>query len=271
MQLSKKLQVYFGTMSSRLAGKIALITGAGAGIGAETARLFACEGAAVIVNDVVPARAHGVVASIRDAGGNAVAAVADISAADEVNSMFRDAERGFGGVDILVNNAFYNVNDVTITDLEEADWDRTIAVCLKGPFLCTKHALRLMRARGGGSVVTLSSVNALFGVGETAYTAAKGGLISLMRLVAAEYGEWNIRSNVICPATISTEICMDYWNRFPTGFTQLQEMYPLKRIGTPAEVANYLLFLASDESSFVTGGVHVIDGGLLAGRKFEVA
>jgi NAD(P)-dependent dehydrogenase (short-subunit alcohol dehydrogenase family) len=119
MQLSKKLQVYFGTVSSRPAGKIALITTAGAGIGAETARLFACEGAAVIGNDVVPDRAHGVVASIRNAGGSAVAAVADISAAGEVNSMFRDAERGFGGIDILVNNA--------------------------------KHALHLMRARAAAA------------------------------------------------------------------------------------------------------------------------
>jgi NAD(P)-dependent dehydrogenase (short-subunit alcohol dehydrogenase family) len=128
-----------------------------------------------------------------------------------------------------------------------------------------------MRARGGGSVVTVSSVNALFGIGETAYTAAKGGLISMMRLVAAEYGEWNVRSNVICPGTISTDVCMDYWKQFPAGFERLKQMYPLGRIGSPAEVANLILFLASDESSFVTGSVHVIDGGLLAGRKLEVA
>jgi NAD(P)-dependent dehydrogenase (short-subunit alcohol dehydrogenase family) len=92
-----------------------------------------------------------------------------------------------------------------------------------------------------------------------------------MRLVAAEYGQYNIRSNVICPGTIATDVCMEYWNQFPAGFSRLKEMYPLGRIGTPAEVANYVLFLASDESSFVTGGVHVIDGGLLAGRKLEVA
>ncbi|HYO80446.1 MAG TPA: SDR family NAD(P)-dependent oxidoreductase [Bryobacteraceae bacterium] len=258
-------------MSSRLAGKVALITGAGGGIGSETARLFASEGAAVIVNDVTQDRAEAVAQSIAAAGGKGVPAVCDISSGTEVERMFQDAARLFGGIDILVNNAFFNVNDVTIESLEEADWDRTIAVCLKGPFLCTKHAIRLMRVRGAGSIVTLSSVNALFGVGETAYTAAKGGLISLMRLVAAEYGEWNIRSNVICPATISTQICMDYWNQFPSGFNRLQEMYPLKRIGTPLEVAQYALFLASDESSFVTGAVHDIDGGLLAGRKLEVA
>jgi NAD(P)-dependent dehydrogenase (short-subunit alcohol dehydrogenase family) len=258
-------------MGSRLTGKVALITGAGGGIGSAMARLFAHEGAAVAVNDVVRDRAEAVVDAIRKEGGNAFAAVADISSAAEVEAMFRETERTFGGLDVLVNNAFFNINDVTITDLEEADWDRTVAVCLKGPFLCTKYALRMMRSRGGGSVVTISSVNALFGVGETAYTAAKGGVISMMRLVAAEYGELNIRSNVICPGTISTESCMDYWNQFPFGYKRLLEMYPLKRIGTPAEVANYALFLASDESSFVTGGVHVVDGGLLAGRKLEVA
>jgi 3-oxoacyl-[acyl-carrier protein] reductase len=113
-------------------------------------------------------------------------------------------------------------------------------------------------------------VNALFGVGETAYTAAKGGLISMMRLVAAEYGEWNIRSNIICPGTIATETCLDYWERFPEGFSRLKQMYPLGRIGTPREVAHLALFLASEESSFLTGSVQVIDGGLLAGRKLEV-
>jgi NAD(P)-dependent dehydrogenase (short-subunit alcohol dehydrogenase family) len=235
------------------------------------ARLFAREGASVVVNDIQEERAERVVSHITEQGGTALAAVADISSASEVETVFRRTEHAFGGLDILVNNAFFNVNDVTIADLEEADWDRTIAVCLKGPFLCTRSAVRLMRERGGGSIVTISSVNALFGVGETAYTAAKGGLISMMRLVAAEYGEWNIRCNVICPATIGTEICLDYWKRFPSGFRRLQEMYPLRRIGTPAEVANYALFLGSDESSFVTGAVHVIDGGLLAGRKFEVS
>jgi NAD(P)-dependent dehydrogenase (short-subunit alcohol dehydrogenase family) len=258
-------------MGSRLTGKVALITGAGGGIGSETAVLFAREGASVVVNDIRREGADAVARCVRDEGGQALAAVADISAAPDVERLFGETDRAFGGLDILVNNAFLAVNDVSIVDLDESDWDRTIAVCLKGPFLCTKHALRLMRKRGGGSVVTVSSVNALFGVGETAYTAAKGGLISMMRLVAAEYGEWNIRSNVICPATISTEICMSYWNQFPSGFKRLQEMYPLGRIGTPAEVANYILFLASDESSFVTGAVHVIDGGLLAGRKLEVA
>lgn len=257
-------------MPGRLAGKVAVVTGAARGIGAEIARLFACEGAAVVLADVDGTGAAAEADRIAGAGGQALACTTDISVAAQVDALFARTVEAFGGLDILVNNAFHNVNDVSITELDEADWDRTLAVCLKGPFLCTRRALPLMKARGEGSVITMSSVNALFGVGETAYTAAKGGLISLMRLVAAEYGAWNIRSNVICPGTIGTEVCLDYWRRFPTGFEKLKESYPLGRIGTPREVAACALFLASDEASFITGSVQVVDGGLLAGRKFEV-
>lgn len=257
-------------MGTRLAGKVAVVTGAGRGIGAEIARLFAAEAASVVVADIDAETARVVAGEIRAAGGSALASETDISNAAQVDEMFLATAGAFGGLDILVNNAFFNVRDVTIVDLDEADWDATLSVSLKGPFLCTRRALPMMKERGGGSVVTLSSVNALFGVSETAYTAAKGGLIALMRLVAAEYGEWNIRSNVICPGTVGTKFCLDYWQRFPAGFAKLMEMYPLGRIGTPRDVANYALFLASDESAWVTGSVAVIDGGLLAGRKFEV-
>jgi NAD(P)-dependent dehydrogenase (short-subunit alcohol dehydrogenase family) len=256
-------------MADRLAGKVALITGAGGGIGSEMAKLFAREGVAVVVNDVLAERIAPVVEAIRSSGGRAEAVAGDMSVSRDVDLMFARARDAFGGLDILVNNGFAVFNDWRITELEEADWDRTIAVCLKGPFLCTKRALPMMKERGGGSVITISSVNALFGVGETAYTAAKGGLISMMRLVAAEYGDWKIRSNVICPGTIATKMCLDHWNQYPEGFRKLLDMYPLGRIGEPIEVAQYALFLASDESSFVTGAVHVIDGGLLAGRKLE--
>lgn len=257
-------------MGLRLHGKTAVVTGAGRGIGAETARLFAREGAAVAVNDIDAHASATVADEIIRADGRALAIPGDVSSASDVDRMFDGVTKTFGGLDILVNNAFASFNDVTVTELDEADWDRTIAVCLKGPFLCTKRALPIMRRGGGGSVIWMSSVNALFGVGEPAYTAAKGGLIALARLVATECGEWNIRSNVICPGTISTPICMEYWNRFPAGFEKLRGMYPLGRIGTPLEVAQTALFLASDEASFVTGAVHVVDGGLLAGRKLEV-
>ncbi len=257
-------------MGTRLAGKIAVITGAARSIGAEIARVFVSEGAAVVMADVLGDEAESVAAAMRSAGGRAEAVAVDISSSAQVDRLFRRVEEQFGGLDVLVNNAMYAAGDTTMADLEEEVWDRTIDVCLKGPFLCTRRALPMMKARGGGSVITMSSVNALFGVSETAYTAAKGGLISMMRLVAAEYGEWNIRSNLICPGTIETEVCMEYWRRFPAGYAKLCAMYPLGRIGTAREVANYALFLASGESSFVNGAVHVIDGGLLAGRKLEM-
>jgi NAD(P)-dependent dehydrogenase (short-subunit alcohol dehydrogenase family) len=253
----------------RLENKVALITGAGGGIGSTSALRFAQEGAAVVVNDTDEARATRLVDQIRQQGGQALLAIADISSSRAVRAMLEATEQKFGGLDILVNNAFRSVNDRTITQVDEEDWDATIAVTLKGPFLCTKYAIPLMQARGGGSIVSISSVNALFGVGETAYTAAKGGLISMMRLVAAEYGRDQIRSNVICPATIATNVCLDHWKQHPRGFEKLKEMYALGRIGQPEEVANYALFLASDEASFITGSVQVIDGGLLAGRRLE--
>jgi NAD(P)-dependent dehydrogenase (short-subunit alcohol dehydrogenase family) len=256
-------------MGNRLEKKVALITGAAGGIGAETARLFAAEGAAVVVNDIALAGAEAVAKEIESSGGRALAVGADISSPAELDRMFRLVEARFGGLDVLVNNAFWSDGDTTITDLAEEVWDRTIDVTLKGPFLCTQRAIPLMLLRGGGSIITLSSVNALFGVSETAYTAAKGGLIAMMRLIAAEYGDRKIRSNLICPGTIATRNCMTYWEARPEGFEMLKSMYPLGRIGTPRDVANGALFLASDESSWVTGAVQLVDGGILSGRKFE--
>ena len=249
----------------RLEAKVALVTGAAMGIGAEIARVFASEGARVVIADIADERGRAVAA---EAG--ALYVHADISSAAEVGALFARTVEVAGGLDVLVNNAIFAAGDATIAELDEAVWDRTIAVCLKGPFLCTRQALPLMRARGGGSIVTLSSVNALFGVGETAYTAAKGGLISMMRLVAAEYGSWGVRSNLICPGTIETENCMEYWRRDPERFAKLLDMYPLGRIGKPRDVALLAAFLASGDAAFITGSVQVIDGGFLAGRKFEV-
>jgi len=257
-------------MSQRLQQKTAIITGAAGGIGSQMARHFSAEGARVVLNDIAAEAGESLAESIRRQGGEAVFLPGDISCAADVSALFQQAAHHFGGIDILVNNAIYADGDTTIESLEEAVFDRTIAVCLKGPFLCTKAAIPFLKSRGGGSIVTLSSVNALFGFGETAYTAAKGGLISMMRLVAAEYGECRIRSNIICPGTIETKTCMDYWQRFPEGFARLKAMYPLGRIGQPAEVAQLAAFLSSDESAFITGSIQVIDGGLLAGRRFEL-
>ena len=257
-------------MGERLKDKIAVITGAAGGIGSDMARLFAAEGAAVVVADILADKGEAVASEIRASGGRAIAVAADVSNSRDVDRLFEGTTETYGGLDVLVNNAISLESDPTIVELEEAAWDKIIDVCLKGTYLCARRALPMMKARGGCSVIWMSSCNALFGVGETAYTAAKGGIISMARLVAAEYGEWDIRSNVIAPGTIATENCMNFWKRFPAGYSRLLSMYPMGRIGTPREVSNYALFLASDESSFVTGSVCVVDGGLLTGRKLEV-
>jgi NAD(P)-dependent dehydrogenase (short-subunit alcohol dehydrogenase family) len=236
-------------MGNRLVSKVALVTGAAGGIGSRMAALFAAEGASVVLADIADERGCRVTQEIQDAGGRATYIHADVTSSAEVMALMARTEAHFGGLDVLVNNAINIAGDTSITEVTEEVFDQTIAVCLKGPFLCTRHAIPLMKKRQSSSIVTISSVNALFGFGETAYTAAKGGLISMMRLVAAEYGEWNIRSNVICPGTIETPTSMNHWKKYP---------------------AQYALFLASEESAFVNGSVCVIDGGLLAGRKFEV-
>lgn len=257
-------------MPGRLASKVALVTGAGGGIGAAITRRFVSEGATVIANDITAAALQGAVSSVEGPDKGVIECVFDHSDAVAVASGMDWVRKQFGGLDILVNNAFASFNDTAIADLAEEDWDRTLTASLKGPYLCTKHAIPLMMDRPGGSIVSISSVNALRAVSETAYTAAKGGLIAMMRLVAADYADRNIRSNVICPGTIATKVSMDYWERFPAGYAKLREMYPLGRIGEPEDIADYALFLASDESRWVTGTVHAVDGGLMAGTKLSV-
>ena len=246
------------------------MTGAAGGIGSAIVRKFVAEGATVVANDIAPTAENALADLVSEGRQRVVAHVADHAKEAEVARMMDRVRTRFGGLDILVNNAFAAFNDTAIADLEESDWDRTLDACLKGPFLCTKHAVPLMKG-GGGSIVTISSVNALRAVSETAYTAAKGGLISMMRLVAADYAECGIRSNVICPGTIATSASLGYWEQFPTGFEALRRMYPLGRIGQPEDIADYALFLASDESRWVTGAVHAVDGGLMGGAKLELA
>ena len=258
-------------MPGRLDGKTALVTGAAGGIGSAIVRCFVAEGAQVVANDVAAKAESSLARVVSEGNGKVVGHVADHAIESDVTTMMERVRISYGGLDILVNNAFAAYNDTAISELDEKDWDRTLHACLKGPFLCTKHAVLLMKERSAGSIVTISSVNALRAVSETAYTAAKGGLISMMRLVAADYAEWNIRSNVICPGTISTAASMEYWKQFPAGFEALRRMYPLGRIGEPEDIADYVLFLASDESRWVTGTVHAVDGGLMGGNKLEVA
>lgn len=240
-----------------------LITGAGQGIGRATALLFAQEGARVAVVDLNPTTGEATAEEVRRRGREALFLRADVSCSADVAAAFEALDQAWGGIDVLVNNAAIWTGDGGILHVSEENWDHIQAVTLKGVFLCSREAVRRMRAGGGGSIVNISSVNGLMGCAMAAYTAAKGGVIALTRLVAAEHGREGIRCNCICPGTITTEGSRATWQREDPR-ESLLPLYPLGRYGTPEEIARCALFLASDQSSLVTGAVLAADGGLTA-------
>jgi NAD(P)-dependent dehydrogenase (short-subunit alcohol dehydrogenase family) len=248
----------------RLHQRVAIVTGGGSGIGAAIARLFAQEGAAVVVADLLVERAERVAVQIRDAGGHATAIYVDVSSQADVVAMTTAVLAERGRIDVLVNNAgIARGGDALKTD--EATWDLNFAVVLKGAFLCTKAALPSMLAQERGSIVNISSVNGLTGLGEAAYSAAKAGLINFTQNLAIRYGSKNVRANVICPGTVRTPIWSERVQSHPDVFDRLSEWYPLGRVGEPEDIAKAVLFLASDDAAWITGAVLAVDGGLTAG------
>ena len=247
----------------RLEGKIAVVTGAGRGIGKGVSMRFAAEGARVVVDDLNAENGEATVAEIRDAGGDAVFVQADISNDEDVERLFAETQRAYGGVDLLVNNAVCATHHIT-----EKRWEPNLDVVLKGTYLCSLAATPMMRARGGGSIVNVASVNGLIGLqGIHPYSAAKGGVIALTKSMAVELGGDKIRVNAICPGTIQTEVWGPILAEKPEIWDDLVKFYPLGRLGTVEDIANCALFLASDEASFATGAIFTIDGGLTAGYK----
>lgn len=256
-----------------LENKVALITGAGSGMGAASAELFAAEGAAVLVADVNQDSAEQVVEKIVANGGTAKVLRADVSVAAEVEEMVATAEREWGGLDILYNNAGlwllgddgYEVGktDAPSPLLTEDIWDRTVAVSMKGTYLCCRFGIPALRRRGGGSIINVSSI-AAFRVGSgasDAYTAAKGGVLAMTRSLAVEHAPENIRVNCIVPGPIDTPMSA----ALPAaGREAFSALIPMRRWGTSREIANMALFLASDASSYCTGQPFVVDGGYLA-------
>ncbi|GAA3411555.1 SDR family NAD(P)-dependent oxidoreductase [Paenibacillus hodogayensis] len=248
-----------------LQGKVAVITGAGAGIGKATAILFAREGCKLVINDYNPQAAEQTVAEIRALGGQAVMSCGDVASQEVALRTVETAVDAFGTIDILFNNAGIVLpGEGYIVDVTEEVWDQTIRVNLKGTYQFCKAVLPLMVKQGGGSIINASSIVALTGgYAWDAYTASKGGVLALTRSLAVEYGASHIRVNAICPGIIRTAMTEKDINN-PEEHQALLASTPMRRLGSPDEVAQSVLFLASDASSFITGIALPIDGGWTA-------
>ncbi|MGI8531674.1 MAG: SDR family NAD(P)-dependent oxidoreductase [Geodermatophilaceae bacterium] len=256
-------------MADRLEGKVAVVTGGGSGIGRAAASLFALEGAAVAVLDRVPEAAAQTVEQITGAGGRAVAVTVDIVMAADVQSAFERVAAELGPVSVLYNNAGVNSSG-SVLDSTEQDWDRCMAVNVKGTYLCAAAAARSMAGNGGGSIVNQGSVAALVGVPNfAAYCASKGAVVALTRSMAVDLAPHGIRVNVICPGTVYTPLMRPMLTARgggdeEKGLAMTVAKYPIGRLGTPEDIARVALFLASDEAAFMTGSVVTPDGGMTA-------
>jgi glucose 1-dehydrogenase len=246
-----------------LDGKVALVTGAGSGIGYAIAKRFAHEGAAVTIDYLGHGKdAQSLAGDLNAAGATAAALEVDVTDGASVAALIAQIVERFGQLDVLVNNAGVEKSQ-PLLEIDEASWDRTLAVDLKGPFLCLQAAARRMKQSGGGSIVNISSIHEDFPFPSyTPYAAAKGGLRMLMRNAALELAPLGIRVNNIAPGAIATPINAATLAD-PVKVQRLQEIVPLQRMGTPEEVAEVALFLASDRSSYVTGSTYFVDGGIV--------
>lgn len=246
-----------------LRNKVAIVTGAGSGIGAASARRFAAEGASVVLADVREQLADEVAASIVNDGGTASGCAVDVRDDDAVAAMVAAAVDRYGGLDVLFNNAG-TLRPGTAVELSVADWDLVMAVNVRSVFLGAKHAVPAMATRGGGSIINTASISGLHGDGGAiVYAASKAAVINLTRALSTDHAPDGIRVNAICPGTIETPP-VKRMMQDPAVLARNVEAHALRRLGQPEEIAAAAVWLASDESSFVTGEALVVDGGLRA-------
>jgi len=254
-------------MVARLDNKIALVTGAGRGIGRAIARKLAREGASVSVAEINAQTAQAAADELGSAGFKAQALLTDITRESDVEAAVRQTVEVFGGLDILVNNAGKTFH-YDATTMTEAEWEAAMSIDVKGVWLCCKHAIPAMLARGGGSIVNIASIHArMTAQGYFPYGAAKAAVVGMTRSLALDYGAHHIRVNAICPGWVRTEAVQSWFDMQPdpkAGESRVLSFQPLGRIGTPEDIANFVAFIASDEASYITGAELVIDGGLTA-------
>ncbi len=246
----------------KLANKVALITGAGSGMGKSAALIFAQEGAKVAAIDINEAQVKETADEIAKNGGSAIALRADVSKTEDMKRVVDETVTKFGGLNVLYNNAGIEGESNFVSNMTEEQFDRVIAINLRGVFLGMKYALPHLVKAGGGSIINQASIAGLIAVrGGAAYAAAKAGVIALTRVGAIEYGRYNIRVNAICPGAIETPMAQRIRQGQPPNPKAIQRISVLGRMAEPEEIAKVALFLASDDSSFATGAPFIIDGG----------
>jgi NAD(P)-dependent dehydrogenase (short-subunit alcohol dehydrogenase family) len=253
-------------MSGRLSGKVALITGAGSGIGRETSLLFAAEGASVLAVDIDEEAVFETVSLVQAASGEASAQRADVSSTRDSEAMVAVAEERYGRLDVMFNNAgIMHSDDDDAVSTEEKIWDLTMDINAKGVFLGCKYGIPALRRAGGGSIINTASFVALLGAAtpQVAYTASKGAVLAMTRELAVVHARENIRVNALCPGPLRTELLMKFLDTEEKKQRRLVHI-PMGRFGEAAEMAKAALWLASDESSYVTGTEFVVDGGITA-------
>jgi NAD(P)-dependent dehydrogenase (short-subunit alcohol dehydrogenase family) len=248
----------------KLKNKVAIVTGAGSGIGRTTARLFAAEGASVVVVDIEKKTGEETVDSIRKRGQDAVFVKTDVSKGSDVEAMVAQAIKKYGKLDILFNNAGIDIAK-PIVETTEAEWDQTLNINLKGVFWGCKFSLPFMMGGGGGNIINTASILAhVASPNQAAYSASKGGIVALTRQIAYDYASYNVRANCISPGDIMTPMAKNFFDSCEDPEERMKfftDRYPMKRFGEPSEIARVALFLASDDSSFITGQVIKVEGG----------